>query len=692
MVVTFVPAAALAAALSSYLPTTSLQQPQAPSGALSAPGGGSGSNAAGGGGLPPGLVPLELAGKALPQAPWFTRVRACNEGLPVTIAVDGRRHPELAGRTAEVYVVPQRQLHDRPLDLLLVDRGDGPESVTIRDGDVRTNSFMIDAGALSGTTGTTELGIAYAVVLDLDRDGHLSSGDAVDGLAAEPAFWVMPDLTLSGPHPWVESVYNAGQWLQQDLYYPADIAQLGVLPLVVVSHGNGHNFQWYDHIGTFLASWGFVVMSHSNNTGPGPHTASTTTLDNTEYLLGNLATIENGALLGHVDAGSIVWIGHSRGGEGVVRAYDRIAEGRYTPVNFTQESIKLVSSIAPTDFLGPDGAHPHGVLYHLWTGAADADVNGCADCDICQTYHLHDRAEKTRLSITLSGAGHGDFHAGAGGSVAMGPCRIGRARTHLIMRGYLLPLLKWVLEGHSGARDYLWRQWEDLRPIGAPDYPCVVVDLTFQEGAESGKLVIDDFESNPELDRSSSGGRVFTSAASLAEGRLDDANFTFTDNPPDPMNGMTHAGPGDTSRGAVLEFDGTESALVFELLPGAQDLGGYAYLSFRACQATRHLLTIAEIGDVAFTVELIDRQGHSSRIRIDAYGSGLMDPYPRTGCGQGAGWHNAFETFRIPLADFEAQSALLDRREVVALAFLFGPGHGSPLGRVGLDEIELTLE
>lgn len=686
--ITPVAAAALAGAFVSLSALPSAQL--APASATPAPLGAALST--GGAGLPPGLVPLELAGEVLPAAPWFTRVRACNEGTPVTIGVDGLRHPELAGREAIVYVIPQRQLHDLPLDLLLVDRGDGPAAVTFRDGDVRANSFAIDGGALSGTTGTTELGIPYAIVLDLDRNGLLSSGDAVDGIDGEPGLWVMPDLTLFGPYGWIESEYSGGTWLQQDLYYPANVAQLGVLPLVVVSHGNGHNFRWYDHIGTFLASWGFVVMSHSNETGPGPHRASQTTLDNTEYLLANLDLIEGGALLGHVDAGSIVWIGHSRGGEGVVRAYDRIAEGRYTPVNFAQESIKLVSSMAPTDFLGPDGANPHGVLYHLWTGAADRDVNGCASCDICQTYHLHDRAEQTRLSITLYGVGHGDFHAGGGSSVAQGPCLVGRADTHVIMRGYLLPLLKWALEGHAGARDYLWRAWEDLRPIGAPLDPCVGVDLLFQEGAQSGKLVIDDFETNPELDRSSSGGRVFTSAASLFEGRLDDRNGTFTDDPSDPMNGMTHAGPADLTHGAVLEFDGTESALVFELLPGAQDLRRYEYLSFRACQAARHVLTVAELGDLAFAVELIDRHGRASRLRIDAYGSGVMDPYQRGGCGQGQGWHNTFETFRLALADFEAQSALFDRGEVMALSFLFGPDHGSPLGRVALDEIELTLE
>ena len=640
--------------------------------------------------LPPGLRSLRLAGRPLAGPPWFTAVRAVNEGSPLTIAVDGRAAPWLAGREARAFVVPHRRIHDRPLDLVLADHGDGPETLVVRDGDVRANTFTIDAGALAGTSGTTELGIAYAIVLDLDGDGLLSSGDVVDGLA-EPAFWAMPDLTLFGPHAHVEALYSGGSWLSQDLYYPADVASLGELPLVVVSHGNGHNYQWYDHVGSFLASWGYVVMSHSNDTGPGPHRASQTTLENTDWLLSNLDVVEGGVLLGHVDAQRIVWIGHSRGGEGVVRAYDRLVEGSFVPTSFGWESVRLISSMAPTDFLGPAGADPHGVAYHLWTGASDRDVTGCANCDICQTYHLHDRATGPRLSTTLSGVGHGDFHAGGGSSVATGPCLVGRADTHRVMRGYLRPLLAWALDGHLGAREYLWRSWEDLRPIGAPIDPCVAVGTTFQEAAGGGKLVIDDFQTSPELDRSSSGGRVFATVAGLAEGRLDDRNSTFTDDPGDPMNGMTYAGPGDDSRGAVVEWDGVDSGLVYELVPGARDLARFEHLSFRACQATRHLLTIAELGDVSFTVELIDRAGRSSALRIDAYGSGVLEPYQRGGCGQGHGWANAFETFRLPLRDFAARSPAFDPRDVVALAFLFGPSHGSPLGRIGLDEIELTL-
>ena len=171
---------------------------------------------------------------------------------------------------------------------------------------------------------------------------------------------------------------------------------MGELPLVVVSHGNGHQyFRWYDHIGFHMASYGYVVMSHQNNTGPGIQTASITTLGHTDAFLDQLDTIEGGVLDGHVDSSNIIWIGHSRGGEGVARAYDRMHDDELRHVQLLDRRHQA-HQLDCADRL-PErtpGAHPHGANYHLWTGGADADVNGCASCDLCQTFHLHDRADQ----------------------------------------------------------------------------------------------------------------------------------------------------------------------------------------------------------------------------------------------------------------------------------------------------------
>jgi predicted dienelactone hydrolase len=152
-------------------------------------------------------------------------------------------------------------------------------------------------------------------VVDLDHDVQLGPGDLVDGYGDEAGFYAVHDVTQAGPYPVTEILYSGGALLGQNTFYPTNVEGMGELPLVVVSHGNGHNYQWYDHIGYHLASYGYIVMSHENNTVPGIEAASTTTLTNTDYFLGHLNIIADGDLQGHVDARSIVWIGHSRGGE-----------------------------------------------------------------------------------------------------------------------------------------------------------------------------------------------------------------------------------------------------------------------------------------------------------------------------------------------------------------------------------------
>jgi hypothetical protein len=637
-----------------------------------------------------------LAGESVAAFPHFQYVRAFNQGDAVEVAVDPARYPRVIGALADVYVTADRSEEEWLADGTLVDVTGAPTAFLFAGLDIQGCTVTVDTGTLLGLSGTTTPGVGYDVVVDLDRDGVLSGADLIDGGGDEAGFHVFSDLTQDGPYTAVEVLYSGGTWLGQDLYYPANVASLGQLPVLVVSHGNGHNYQWYDHIGYFLASWGWIVMSHQNNTVPGVFSASGTTLSNTDYFLGNLGTIAGGVLQGHVDRQRICWIGHSRGGEGVAIAYDRLYDGTYTPTNYQIDDIQLVSSIAPVDYLGPTQSNPHDVpTFHLWTGVADADVNGCASPNDRQTFHLHDRAEETRLSVSFYGVGHGDFHDGGGSSVAQGPCLVGRANTHTLMKGYLLPLVKHRVEGHRNIRDYLTRQWEDLAPIGAPTSSCVVVDLMYGPGPSTGKLVIDDFQSNPSPTQSSSGGQVSATVSNLTEGRFDDGTNNFTYTPSDPMNTVTLGGISngtDTTAGIVFDYDTTDASLVFEVLPADQDFTRYDWLSFRSAQLARHPLTQVVLGDQAFEVQLIDRAGTTGTIGIGAFGGGIEEPYQRSGCGIGVGWGADFETIRLPLQGFARNGNGLDLRHVTAIAFLFGPSHGTNEGRLALDEIELQRD
>lgn len=635
---------------------------------------------------------VQLAGNTLSDYPHFEHVTAFNEGASIKIGIETSLYPGLAGTMARVYVVKAKNLAQWTADPSLVDvSSGGAEVFSFVAGSIQNNILEVDAGTLNGINGT-QLGVGYDVVIDVNNDGLFSPGDIIDGNGDETGLYVVHDLTLPGPLPVTEILYSGGVNLAQNTFYPSNISNMGQLPLIVISHGNGHNYQWYDHLGEHMASYGYVVMSHQNNTQPGIETASTTTLTNTDYFLGNLASIQGGALNGHIDASRIVWLGHSRGGEGVARAYDRLFDGTFVPTNYGIGQITLISSIAPTGFLSTSSSNPHNVEhYHVWTGAADADVNGCASSNITQTQQIHDRAAQGRSSISLHGVGHGDFH-NSSGSVASGPCLVGKPSTHAIMRGYFLPLVKHVIEGNAPAKDYLWRQWERFQPIGAPtSNNCVVVDLQHSEGPSANTFVIDDFQTNSALNMSSSGGPVTATVANMLSGKPDDGNSNFTNNSADPFNGFTYARANDRARALVFEYN-SDTKMTFGILGPDQDFSDFAYLSFRSCQATRHPFTTSALGDTTFSVVLSDTNAVSSQINIGAYGGGLEEPYQRTGCGSGTGWHNEYETIRIRLTDFLNDGSGLDLTSVASVSLYFGPSFGSPEGRLGLDDLKLTLD
>ncbi|MDF1800227.1 MAG: hypothetical protein P1V81_13690 [Planctomycetota bacterium] len=641
----------------------------------------------------PGFEVLELAGNALAQRPYFEFVRAINMGSSVEVAIDPLDHPSLVGQTADLFVVDSKDAAGWDANPVLSDvSSGGAETVTFSAAGLAANTFTVDTGTLNGINGA-ELGVGYDVVIDVDQDGQLSAGDLIDGYGDQAGFYVVHDLTQPGPFAVTETLYSGGTWLDQDTYYPTNIATMGKLPLVVISHGNGHNYQWYDHIGNHLASYGFVVMSHSNDTGPGIDAASLTTLDNTDAILGSQATIAGGVLNGHLDGSRIMWIGHSRGGEGVVRAYDRIVDGTYVPNHFTKEDVRLISSMAPTAYLLPDESTPHDANYHLWVGQSDNDVSGCPVTESRQSYHLLDRALGQSQSISLEGVGHTWFHDNGGFPYASGPCQLGEAQSHLLIKGYILPLAMFHLKDNVPAKDFLTRQYESLRPIGVTFAdPCIVANLQFRESPASGKVVIDDFQSNPSTNLASSGAVVSYTITDVAEGRMDDTSFNMDHDPTDPWNGFTQASATDFTKGMVFSYSGGDHDLTFDIAPTQQDWTGFEALSFRACQATRHPLTKSNLGDTIFDVELVDGSGSSSVISIGAFGGGIEEPYQRFGCTNGTGWANEFETIRLSLEGFTVDDAVFDLSDVDKLVFRFGPSHGTPEGRMGLDDIELTTK
>lgn len=638
--------------------------------------------------LPPGSsgpLEVELAGRPVTGYPFFERTLASNQGADLWVNVDPGRFPHLAGQNVDVYLVAARNAAEWALDDSLIDVRGASQPFVLGAGGVDTGTLLVDAGMLDGTAGV-QLGVGYDVVVDVDQDGLLGPGDLIDGLGDEPGVVVVRDPTLPGPHAVSTVTYNLGFFLGQRVYYPTDVANLERLVPVIISHGNGHSHLWYDHIGEHLASYGYVVMSHTNETGPGINAASNTTLVNTDTFFGNLDIIAGGELLGHVDFEHIVWIGHSRGGEGIVRAYVKLQEQIYVPQNYSRSSVVLLSSIAPTSFLGHNKSNPLGVDYHIWVGSADDDVTGAPGPTGIQSLVLLERGFGSKTATVFHGVGHGAFHDGGGNTVATGPCQVGRPATHTLMRGYLMPMLAWRLRGEHAGRDFAWRQWESFTPITVPTNTCVVVNLEYRP-AEAQRLTIDDFEEEPHMAISSSGGSVSSDLLALAEGRQQDTTNNLFWTAGDAFNGMTRAnGVNDNPHCITLSWQDPRF-LQWTFTGESWDVRDYAFLSFRAAPIARHPDTIAILEDLRFHVTLEDRWGHSSTLPIGHFGGGVEEPYQR-----GGGWSNEFEVQRLRLTDFRADGRQLDLSRLVSVRFDFASAGASPEGAIGLDDLEFTRE
>ncbi len=682
-----------------------------------------------------GLAPTmtELAGNSLGEYPHFEYVKAFNDAETLELALDPTRFPGIIGKTADIYVVEAKSAGQWQVDPSLVDAtADGAMTVTFSGTTIQENTFTVaapydlDSAVFQARTGDyTGLGHGYDMVVDANQNGLLDGGDFLDGGGKQAGLYVVHDTTLLGPLAVTQiDSYSVGTIYGipsnktfERLYFPTNIASMDPCPLIVISRGNGHQYTWYDHIGQHMGSYGYIVMSHDNNTEPGIDTASLTTCGHTDAVisLGQAGSLPGAsALAGKIDTSRIIWIGHSRGGEGVAMAYHRVAYAtgscQYTPDpanNWDADSLVVVSSMLPTDFYGAAftsyascTTDPRDGNYHLWTASGDADVSGVPGNDVAQTFHLHDRAEEYRHSTVVQGTGHAWFHDGGGGSVFTGPCPIGEANTHLIQLGYFLPLIKYYAEANVPATDYFWRQYESFRPPSVPSGgfcsasggDAVVVNNTYSNGSEDGNFVIDDYQTNPTAGASSSGGAVTYSVSNLTEDRFDDGNTSFTWSASDPMNGFTYGATAipDDTRGVVFDWDGANAYYEWEIIADERDFTDNRYLSFRVAQGTRHPHTVAVLGDLTFSVTMRDTSGETSSINIGAYGGGVEEPFQRTGEGSGTGWAAEFETIRIRLTDFLTNGADLDLSNIAAVRLDFGSAWGSTEGRIGLDDVMLT--
>ncbi len=654
-----------------------------------------------------GVVTAPLTGRPTTGAPAWESATSAMDVDPIYVALDPVRYADRVGLPYQIDVVAHKTPEQWAADPTLTDVTGAVESGTLTDGSLNVTEVWADPPLLDPTAGD-DASARYDVVVDFGADGRLDPGDLIQGPGDDFGLVRIGDLAMPGTHTVDQIDIDGGLYLKERIYWPDDIAAMGPRPVVIISHGNGHLYTWYDYIGQHLASWGFVVMAHENHTEPGIEAASSTTLSNTDYFLANLDTIADGAMFGLVDPNRIGWIGHSRGGEGIVRAYDRVADGDYVPEQFTADSIRMLITIAPTVFFEVNKSNPHDRPLFLIAGTADGDVTGGVDCDQCDFYRIWEADTGPKASAYIHGADHNDFNC-CGADDAMGPDLIGRDEAQVIAKGYFLAMARTYLDDDPTLQDVFRREFAGFRPDAPLDTDVVATTYRDAQPVTGSPdtpdlAVLDDFQSQPDVTLASSGGVVTSTVDGLTEDKLDDGDNTMTwmADGSDPMNGMAHAATYvDQAQGAVFSWGSAppdtggdtgataaDGSWEVAVMPTLTDATAYRVLSISFGQVPRSPITDQLDAPLSFGIELTDADGVTSMVDLAGRAEAPY-PYQRTGSGDGAGWSAEYVTARIPLADYTVGS-MIDLSRLSSVKLVFGAVHGAQLGAIGLDNVEFA--
>jgi hypothetical protein len=627
-----------------------------------------------------------LHGRPANAYPHFRHVQNLNADQALHIAIDPKLHPSIANLTADVYVVAHRTAAEWQQNPTLTDvTPNGAQSCTFGPDSIQQNTFLLAApNELAAYTGP-QIGVAYDIIIDMDHNAQLSAPDFIDG-GDGPGFYVLHDITQPGLYAVTTQDYTSTAYQRKRIWYPTDIANLDPLPLIVISHGWTYTYTYYDYIGEHLASYGYIVMSHRNDVGfgdpQGTNTAAVSLIANIDHLIANQGALWGGVLNGKIDYRHMGWMGHSTGGESPVRAYTRLHNGTFTSPYYDWPDVQYISSFCPVAWFSGAEVNPYEVNYHQFLGGADTDASGIPADEYTQPLTIYERGVGNKHVMYVHGAGHAVFHNNAGSNpLASGPDLITRTQLHPIVKAYLVAMSDLYCKQNPAGKEFFTRSYSEYRPMNVSD--SVVISNEYRDAQTATKQVIDDFETHDSLQLASSGAAVAMNVRNPAEVLMQDLDTSFAYAFNEPANGMTRARFNDSPHCLVMEWDST-TFLQYTIPDAIKDFSGYEFLSFRACQRTHHPLNVALDTSIHFQVTLVDENGDSAAIPTEAYGP-IVRTYQRDG-----GWQNEFCTVRIRLAEFLVNGTQLDLNAIENLRFNFGGMGPSPMGALGIDDIELV--
>ncbi len=450
--------------------------------------------------------------------------------------------------------------------------------------------------------------------------------------------------------------------LRANVFFPADVAgvtdpaQISVVaanyPLIVIVHGNGHDFTDYDFLLQHFARNGFIAASiHCNGDMHGLGRANT--------LFKHLEVLKT--KFGTTVQNNIGIMGHSRGGEAVIKA------ARLNQQNNLGHVFNAVISLAPTDQYGSESltgawAKPYFVLY----GSRDGDIRGhiyVTGYTVPQTgFALYDRSTVPEKSMGfLYKATHNGFITDNEGG---DPELIDKDVQKAVTKAYMTAYFSMKLKNEPQWQGMFTGEWK-------PASVSSTVAELFMQYQLTGAKVVDDFEGAVNWQTSTINGSVGQTGlpANPEEGKL---------------RTLDAFSPHDT-QGMKIRWDNNTDLVTFSIPPAHKNVTAFTHVSIRISQTNGSLSNPVNLGQ-NLRIALKDGTNNERAVRVSSFNViPFPDQRPEVGTRK-----SAMVTVRIPLKSYTivcAGQPQVNLADITTLALKFSE---NPAGEIDIDNLEFT--
>lgn len=470
--------------------------------------------------------------------------------------------------------------------------------------------------------------------------------------------------------------------MKAHVYFPADMpgvtdpAQISAAqpnyPVIVIIHGNGHDYTTYDFLLEHFAKSGFIAASIDvRYFSGGSDVHGMSGLGRANMLFPHLTVLNT--KFGVKAQNNIGIMGHSRGGEAVIKA------ARLNQQLGLGHNINAVISLAPTDqygseTLGGAWSTPYFVLY----GSRDGDINGgiwTSGYTVPMTgFALYDRANNSKKSMCfVYRATHNGFITDNHDAPWDGDIEANMeppATQKAVTKAYMNAFFRWHLKNEA--------QWDGMfKGEWTPASVSSTGVKFYTQYHDTTVKTVDNFEGAVNWQASTIGGTVShngTLPANPDEGKMSAAIIA----------GLDPKSPHDT-QGMKIRWNNIGDTLIFSIPAAHKDVSAYSVLSFRVTQKVDSADNPANQSQ-NFRVALKDGSNNERAVRVSPfYDIPFPDHRPNHSVSK-----SAMVTVRIPLKSYTivcAGMVQVNLQDITTLTLQFSE---KVTGEIEIDDLEFS--